>query len=75
MFVPDPCQDTRWITSSNRVNAAAARPVLMPMKQTASQNRSAPGLASVVGIFPLFFARGAGIEILLTNAFRFTADR
>jgi hypothetical protein len=54
MFVPEPCHATRWMTSSNRVSAAAANPVVAPIKQTESQNLAAPGLASEVGICPLF---------------------
>jgi hypothetical protein len=64
MFVPDPLHATCWTTSSNRVRAAAAKPVVVPIKQTASQNRSAPGLASVVGMAPLFLATGVGMKKL-----------
>ncbi len=58
----DPFHTKCWTTSSNRVSAAAARPVVTPMRQTASQNREAPELASVVGIAPLFLATGVGIR-------------
>jgi hypothetical protein len=49
--------------------------VVTPIKQTASQNRDAPGLASVVGIAPAFSARVAikthtneGTALLLPSA-------
>jgi len=54
MFVPEPFHAVRWMTSSNRVSAAAANPVVAPSKQTESQNLGAPGLAGEVGICPLF---------------------
>jgi hypothetical protein len=54
MFVPEPCHAARWMTSSNRVSAAAANPVVAPIKQTEVQNPAAPGLASEVGICPSF---------------------
>jgi hypothetical protein len=60
MLVPDPRHAICWTTSSKRVSAAAARPVVTPIRQTASQNRNAPGLASVVGIAPAF---SAGVAI------------
>jgi hypothetical protein len=61
-FVPDPRHAVRWMTSSNRVSAAAAKPVVAPIKPTASQNRAAPGLASELGICPLFFETGVGMQ-------------
>jgi len=62
MFVPDSCHAARWMTWSNKVSAAAAKPVLTPIKQMASQNRTAPGLASEVGICPLLFETGFGMQ-------------
>lgn len=48
--------------SSSRVSAAGASPVLTPMRQTASQNRSAPGCAWVVGIDLLPLVPRIGIQ-------------